>query len=321
MILLLLILNLWAEPIAVQSLKSSDFEFETYLNNQPQVKSWIQYYKNQNKVARQSLYRELKKAQFEFISGDLEKSKKYFKNISDLKFQFDWNEEERKVIHFALLRLAQVTQEPLVKNQLLTEAIEFDSSLVMDENLFPPPMVEKFKQLKKISKTQVWSLPKNAAEFDEILVNGKSHKGHTSFLRSAAARLRLTFLSNKYQTITLIQEPQHLESANLVLKPMALGDCDHPNWQMELDSSQQWLFVDEGCVGESKNPQTLSTVSAQNLEISASNQNSSGSVPQILKSKWLWIGVSILAAGVVVSQNQKQSPQAQSKEVQVFRNN
>ncbi len=317
MITLILIFNLWAQPIAIQSQQSSDLEYEKYLNDHPELISYVQYFKKQHLNLSHALYQELKQAQFEFINGSLEKSHQHFQRIVDLKHQQDWNEEERATIHFAFLRLAQLTSEDLVKNQLLIDAFEFDPTLKIDKLLFPPPMVETYYSLKKTKKENVWSLPQNADQFDEVLLNGRSVGKRTGFVRAPNSIQRFTFLSNRFKAVTLTVKSSQLETIKIVLSPLSEGNCENPRWTQEMDEKIDFILIDQDCIGRSNynlNTHPPKIVGLSQIEHKSRSQFS------FVKSKWFWLGVSVLAVGAIVSQNQKQESVAHPPVVKIYTN-
>ena len=86
------------------------------------------------------------KAQTFYLSGEEEKAKKSFREISDLGYKADWDKEDQRIIMYSLLRIAQIAEDTEEKKALLLLASDFFSSKInkqsyLDYDLFPPPLM------------------------------------------------------------------------------------------------------------------------------------------------------------------------------------
>lgn len=312
MILALLTSLLMAQDILVQGLSTSDIEYEKLVMAQPQKMSFTDYHLNQNQQFKSDMEQTLKKAQFEFLKGSLQKAQSHFTTLAHLSHKANWSLESRKVIHYALLRLAQLSGSQVKQRQWLQHALVFDDSIKLDERLFPPPLVDSYNKIGRDLKAQVWSLPKNHHSFSTILVNGKKQNPNRSFLRHRPGRVRLSFLSNKYLPIEIVTDLNDLENLKISPQPIATGSCQAPTFNAQKPDNGQFVLNAQDCrnlpPAQSVSHNVLSTV----------NENTRASSAHFYKSKWFWIGLSVLAAGFTwksLEQNHRSSssmaPQAE----------
>lgn len=92
----------------------------------------------------------IQRAQSAYFEGaDPQQTFSYFEEIAALKGQQTWKPEEKKVIHFSMLRLAQLSAETAQQDHWLGEALEFAPKLEIDSEIFPPPLVKKYSVLKR----------------------------------------------------------------------------------------------------------------------------------------------------------------------------
>ena len=101
-------------------------------------------------LAKQDLQPLLVKAQDAYFTNpDLSLAQKEFEKIANLADQGPWNTSEKKVIHFSMLRLAQICEANKTKQDWLKRSAEFAPSLEPDPQVFPPPFVEKYQKIKQ----------------------------------------------------------------------------------------------------------------------------------------------------------------------------
>ena len=198
---------------------------KTYAQNR-----W-EYLKKQTKGFR--LKNRITKAQAAYLSGD--SSKKLFQSIADMAYVGDWNEEQRRVILYALLRLAQLSDSPNEKKAFLIFASRFItedlSSTWPEYNLFPPPLVERLNQLKSGQTSFLIDWRKRFPHHEIVLVNGKKMKGKT---RLNEGRYRITALSSTHAPYVRTLHLSELLSGVLKTQPLTEGHCDtlkvRPQW-------------------------------------------------------------------------------------------
>lgn len=299
MILLLLICNLWAQEVVIQAEKTTDLEYERYLLEHPTQKSFVQGQKLRSRNPAARLNELLVAAQFEFLNGNLDKAKDNFKSISEMQHEADWEAKDQDTIHFAFLRLAQLEADPRKQKEILQQAIAFHPKAAVNNNLFPPPFVSLYSKQKNATQEHIWQLPKNADLFDTILVNGKSHKGKTGFLKSVGGIQRVSFLSNKYLPVQFVTEPNNLANLTIQIEALATGPCDSPSLIESLTDKQIYLYLENDCIGTFRKDWIQQPLAAKTDVLPVSQPTASPR--RFYHSKWFWIGASAIATGLVVT--------------------
>ncbi len=307
----LLAFPLWAQVVAVSTPNTNPLDYENHLLQNPSQISFLQHYGKQRKQTSDDLFAKLKRAQFYFLDGQLSLAKESFDEITSMAHSADWGEEERKALHFSFLRKAQLTSNVQTSYKILGQALDFDFEQIIDEQIFPPPLVQQYKNLLKQRKSLVFALPSQASKFDQILINGKVQTDVKSFLKIPRQDVRITFLSNTYKPQSFVTNSEQLQNLKISLDPLILGTCESPDWDRNLFADQKILRIWPGCQNsKSLALPTLSEKLTIRPEVSSSNF-------KFLKSKWFWAGVSILATGAIVHHQQKDRSSAhQGSEVQ-----
>lgn len=321
MVFLIFFFNLWAQEVVIQSEKTSNLEYEKYMLENPNKKSFVQDKKSQKDTWARKLEETLMSAQFEFLNGNLELAKANFKKITEMQHEGDWDKNDQETVHFAFLRQAQLEPTESKQRALIQQALIFNVDTIVDSKFFPPPFVSLYNQMKAQMKDHIWQLPKNADAYDIILINGKNHKGRTGFLKTVDGVQRFSFLSNRYAPVHYISAPAHLAKVSIPLEPLATGSCDHPQLSPSIEDKNRYLYLVHDCVGNFNKDLAPSPTLAQSLPPPTPSVQTSSM--KLFKSKWFWIGASVVATGLVVnhlSQQHNSSPSAQPEPVKTFSN-
>ena len=131
-----------------------------------------QIYKTSRPIILESL---LEKSQREFLSHEPQRAIKTYKLIISHIHSFDWTLPERKIILYALFRMAQLETNFQKQKLFLQEAIVFSGDLKIDTALFPPPLVQTYSNLKKSMNYTPVNLKKIFPEHELVLINGKQY--------------------------------------------------------------------------------------------------------------------------------------------------
>ena len=182
------------------------------------------------------LKEKIKKAQGAYLSGD--SSITFFKEITDLAYLGDWDEEQRRVILYAFLRLAQLEVNSNKKKALLISAGRFItedlSSNYPEYSLFPPPLIEELNSLRSKQNSFLVDWKKLFPRYEILLINGRKMESRT---RLNEGKYRITVLSSFHapwiQTISL----SDLLSQVVKTQPLTVGYCDSlkikPQWNQK----------------------------------------------------------------------------------------
>ena len=335
MILLLMVANLWAGEVVIQAEQTPEIVYERYLSENPKSQSFIQYFLSRKPDLSHRLFSDLKSAQFYFLSGDMEQSQKHFRKMAELQHRANWTAKERKSIHYALMRLFQMERDKNKKSDWLRQAIAFDYEKRPDPKLFPPPVVESYENLRAKMPQSVWPLPEKADLFDKILINGKTRKVHSGFIRTVGEVQRIQFLSNKYSPVHYVTEPKELKKLSIKLTPLARGNCHGAVLSSHFKMTRKWVYVLNDCLSGQGlkgfvGRKNYSGLRSGQETLDLPKDRSFGELQPIgekksafYQSKWFWIGLSALVTGFTFHelQNNKRSPAKPQQEVSVFTNN
>lgn len=321
MLAFFLVFPLWAQVVAVSTPQTNPLDYENYLLQNPSQISFVQHHHKKQKQASDDLFAKLKRAQFYFLDGQLSLAQQSFAEITNMAHSADWGEKERQALHFSFLREAQLTSNAKTSHKILGRALDFDYEQKVDELVFPPPLVQQYKNLLKQRTSQVFPLPSQTVKFDQVLINGKVQMGVKSFLKIPRQDVRITFLSNIYKPQSFVTNTVQLQNLEIPLDPLVLGTCENPDWDKKLFANQKIMRVWPGC----QNSKALALPSLSkdiNIKPEVSSSNF-----KFLRSKWFWAGVSVMATGAILHHHQQQgrssAPQraeAQNSQVTVLSN-
>lgn len=309
MILNLLISWAFAGTIAVKAPSASSHEFFIYTQNNEAQKVSTHFLKCGKTI---HLEQNLKEAQYHFLNSSLDKSMNMFKAIAENKWSCDWKDEERRVVAFALFRLAQLSSSEMDQIQHLTDALNFDDSIAPDESIFPPPIVTLYKKLKRQLTKKSFTLPSFAKNYSYVLRNGRFISLSQPVLEVYSLRARYTFISDAYKPETLVVTAEDLSSRSLEPHPWVQGDCKNPRLSDELTDTQQEVkvFFSTDCIatlgGSSQSP--LASNNYDSLRVPPSTL--SQSMPAAEKKSWLrrnyvWVGAAVVSSLLIAHQIQK----------------
>lgn len=287
--------------IKAPSADEQEFMVHSQLQGSEKISQWQQQCSHTD-----SLHQSLKEAQFHFLNGSLNKSKDHFKQITENKWLCDWALEERQAIHYAYMRLAQMSASDSQQIQWLTDAINFDSDLEPDAVLIPPPTVLLFKKvLAQIEKKQM-ILPESIKKYSIILRNGKILQKNSSFIEALPLRARFTFVSEAFKNEVLIATPAEIEKSNFNPKPWVTGTCT--NYKLaddpQLTLKPIKIYFDKKCIVEinQRTPETQNfaekIISRHTNEFA--NETNFPQQKTWIERNYLWLGATVLASAVLI---------------------
>ena len=297
--------------ILIRSPETSTEAFSAYKETEP-VKTYAQYQLDKkNKTPRPvSLHSLLKQAQMEFLSHEPNQSKNTFQIITENIHSFDWNTEERKIIFYSLFRLAQMEKDPQKKKLLLHEALIFGIDIELDFQLFPPPLMELYLQIKKTATFVSLDLKNLFPLHEIIIINGKIYK-NTKKATLPYGTYRVTALSSSHKSKTQILSLSHLMAKQLKTSPLISGSCRQPtlsHLSKILNENQIRILFPNFCIWNSlqhqlvkKQQNNLSTnVMIEELEESTQTE-------QWWEKEWIWLGAVLIVGTttiVILSQSE-----------------
>lgn len=302
MFLNLLISTVFATQWLVKAPTANPQEFTVYAQNSAYEKISNSFLKCDDK---ELLMETLKKAQILFLDGDLEIAKNTFLKIVEKKWSCDWGEEERKIISFSYLRLAQSEQNSEARKNFLAEAIQFDDQYRPDEAVFPPPLIQDFQTLLQQLPREKIVMPLFSKKFTALLRNGRFLSLANLTLETFSGKARFTFVSDAYQTEKFFVTLKELEALTVEPLPLVYGTCDHfqihesLKWQTELN-----VFFSLDCVKSSKQNVIAENQNSIGILPQTKDFATTGEPPQQAQGSWLqrnglWLGTAIVGSLLV----------------------
>ena len=218
-----------SNTIWVKSLYSPLTEFLVFVESSHSI-SYSDYLLTERRARAKKfkLKERLLKAQELYLLAENKKAVQAFKSLSDLAYQADWNEEDRRIITYSLLRRAQLAEEPEKRKALLLKAGRFfifkiNKESYSDYDLFPPPLIEELQQIQ--AKRNELSLDWNNIfpDHEIILLNGRRLDKKNLYSLPQAV-YKITALSSSHQTwsknISLLElAGQKIKTASLTEGP------------------------------------------------------------------------------------------------------
>lgn len=277
-------------------------------------------------AAHQELLRLFERAQKEYLTGSLEQAQALFLQIEGKAFDQDWNEAGRKIIFYAILRLAQARSEGSERDQFIVKAIAFTPDETPESDVFPPPLIERFIELKASLKNQVVSWrTTQARDYEILLLDGRQiYLKDFTEVKIWPGTHRMTFLSSAFKSVETIGDEKQLASFSPVLQVRLVeGNCESPHLNLDRhDKDDVYVVFSDECVrrfekgkwlAQNTNPdlkpndETAATTEANSVPTLVTEPNNE---KKWYHNKWVWIGGGVLLAGIVgyaISSNQSGS--------------
>jgi hypothetical protein len=251
---------------------------------------------------REHLLQMLSEAQQIFLAG--KDAKTAFENILSLLNSDDWKTSQREIFHYAALRLAQISTDQKIRDQWLLTALQIENEVSISAELFPPPVLARYRELKKISRKV--NLAARLNGWSSFLINGVecSMKSCPDIILSNQP-VRVTALSDQWVTQSLLINLNAGDSLDLPKSAWLTADCELSDaalkgqgfCEFKTDPIVQIAKLDL----RPKSPLDSNPHAAQKL---VAPQPPPKRMPEWIKSKWLWIGVGLVTTAAVIAANQ-----------------
>ena len=299
----------FATTLLIKAPNANSQEFATYAQNSSTEKISTYFLKCESK---KDLYEDFKKAQIQFLDGFIDKAKSFFINVAEKKWTCDWSDDERKIISFSFLRLAQLESNDLSRTRWLQDSLDFDDQLKPDESVFPPPLIKEWTQLQKKQVPQKITLPHFSQKFSALLRNGRFISLAQLTLQAPPGKARYTFISDSFQIEKEFVTLSELEVLSLEPQPLIFGDCEN----FHVAESLRFLknvsvFHGLDCIRENKNiEKNFAALSSQEAALGSFTKESEDSKPA--NTSWIqrngvWLGTAIVGSLLIGYHLNKQS--------------
>jgi hypothetical protein len=304
-----------ADNILFLSQNALEQDYAVYLQTKPQYLSYVEHWleRNPDKADIDHLLEVFERAQVAYLNNPLDEAKALFENVVQLAHQSDWRSSQRELLLAAFLRLAQFEQSEEGRKHYLKRAIALDHEMEPNTSLFPPPLINEYKELRRQLRTGafVWKKPINEPTA-VVLLNGKKLNFHKPVL-VVEGQHRLSLVSNRHTLWTKVLHQRDFEKLYVQRKPYANGSCEKSQILVEADVglNSSHMFYGPDCTKEfSKKKFQVAQAYTPSHEPSPLQNALETSTPRepIWKKTWFWaaiVGVALTAA--VISQNNQNS--------------
>ena len=216
-----------AKKILAASPKTTQKDFLEFMAQNPSYQSYA------NTMAQeedsQHWEAQLVKAQNHFLEGSMQRSLKLFQQVAESRHSKDWSTKQQDRILYSLFRLAQVEKKTKMKDRWLRRAIEFSQDAQPTAKSFPPPLILRWKNLKKTLAKKNFALPKGFENFEILKINGRAVESSLGLVRTHNQVQRYSFYSNSHRPYHWVGKAADLEQLNMELTPLVEGDCKGPS--------------------------------------------------------------------------------------------
>ena len=321
--------TIWAKDLSqsllIRSAGTSRTEFAAYKKTEL-IKTYAQYQLDiLRKTARPiPLSSTLQQAQIEFLSHEPNDSKKSFTKITEHIHDFDWNTEERKIIFYSLIRLAQLTKNNQKKKLLLQEAFGFGMGLEPDLKVFPPPLIKLYTQIKQKTNFISMDLKKIFPSYEIILINGKVFS-KLKKVNLPYGIYRITALSSSRKSWGRVLSLSRLISKKIKTPFFTEGTCENPliNHLSKnfLKKQQVQILFPNFCVWNSAQLPLIKTsnkiLPSEGMLDDTKLAKAVEKQPQWWEERWIWLSVALVlgVSSVIVLSGDKPQPERKSPEI------
>ena len=298
-------LHLQAETFWIKSLKVPVNKFKAHIQTLSSEgdKSYavIQLKRLRERTKAFSLEEKIKQAQKLYLSDNLLKAQESFEEITNQIYLGDWNNEERRIIFYSLLRQAQLSKQSESKKAFVKRAALFRGEEITskdpDYSLFSPDFWKEFSQIqKKIPSTSI-SWKKIFPYHEIILINGKQINVQKAFYLSDGT-YRITALSSSHEPWIKIISTSLLLSQSLKFSSLTKGVCEFEKIKEKWLEPHVKLFTNSFCPTSFK--ETALTKAASTKQYNIDIEKDLNQTKATNKyAKWIFLGSILATLGIL----------------------
>jgi hypothetical protein len=310
----------FAKTVVFQSANADQRDYRAFVLSQPDYlfPASVLLESFPKTTSRERLAEAFAQAQQSFVGGSLIDAEEKFRKVVELVATDHWQENDQTIFLQCYLRLAQLDPSDLSSNQWLEEALNWAPKGKLDSTLYPPPLLARFNSLRsQIAFVEV-DLSRFKNDYQLILVNGERIplRENTKVLVPANAKVKVTFLSNRFRPETMLMKGADLASVKPERDLWVSGDCAHSKvgWSKLTFDSKAFFSVAcntplqpvsiDATVQEKKLPDHL-------IEEPATPPSSFAKAA-FYERTWFWVGVGAVVATTVAISLANQKPATRS---------
>jgi hypothetical protein len=287
--------------VLVQGPGTPDLDYRAALKADPDSLSPTQQLLKQRPSAgrREALLSAFASAQKAFLENSKDDSAAKFEKVVAMLTADDWRPADRRLFLHAYLRLAQL--QPEKQNDWLGRAPAVGDDIRPEPGLFPPPLLRDLAELREEAPRLRLADDLFGEGWNAVLLNGiPCARENCPGFAVAVEKVRATFLSDVWQSVTVILDPQALGTFRPAKTAWIAGDCANTRFAAPFkDPKAFWGLDCESAPPKAVNLQPVARVDAlPRLDIKEKS-------PAFYKSKWFWGGVALAAAAAIIVNGQK----------------
>jgi hypothetical protein len=191
------------------------------------------------------------RAQDHFLKSEISQIETDWQDVAAYAYKADWGPTQREMIQTSYMRLAQLASTPEETKRHLRSALEYDSGYTPDSRLFPPPLVEQYRQMRKGQNPQTVST-QNWKGFTILFVNGIRYDLETTdAIELGPGTKRVTFISPTYAQVGRVLEASELASfqpQRALLPQAAAGPGDKIKTPSRLTPELRGLYEEDASI-------------------------------------------------------------------------
>ena len=292
--------------VLFQGPQSSPLDYAAELAAHPHWVSPVQDYVNRHPLSanREQLSSLFAQAQHDFLAKSELESRERYKAVINLLGMDDWTKSEREIFLQCYLRLAQLESDNSARDRWLKQSLALGSELDIDASLYPPPLLQRRKELATYPQMLALSRLHLSAEWARILINGQPCGKKDCGLWPKDVRLRVTVLSNQWLPQSRTIEARRFAEYQPEAIPWVEGACNTNHWHPETERfADRMAFWSIECAAPVADSFNLSAVAPPTTAPDAVPKLQEAPAPEyrpFYKSTWFWVGAGVVTAAVIV---------------------
>lgn len=293
--------------VLVQGPGTSTIEYRSALKADSDLASPTQTLLRKTPAGRDNLLALFAEAQKSFLDNSKGEAQAKFQNLVSLLSTEDWSQSDRSIFQLAYLRLAQMELSPEKQDYWITRSLLAGEDISPDKNLFPPPLLRRWMQIRneipRFTGFESWF----REGWNTVLINGiPCTKTSCQGWPMISEKVRLSFLSDQWIPQSKLVDGSELSSAKVPRIAWVDGSCARSEFHQDASA----LPDKKAFWGAACDRPPLVQAQQLNLQPVASNEpipkmTIKEKAPAFYKSKWFWIGVGVVTAGIVIASSQK----------------
>lgn len=301
-----------ANTVLIQSTQSSRNDYRAMLRADAEYVSPTESYLNGHPLLsnRETLLTRFAEAQTAFLEKSIGEAQAKFREVTALVTTDDWAKSDREVFLHAYYRLAQMENDAKKSEAVLAESLGLGAGLNVEQNLFPPPLIQKRAQLLKSG--EVISRKNFGPSWTHVMINGQAcDANQCGKWPKLAGKVRVTFISDQYQPQVIIADISKVEGLRPKTVALAEGNCQKTRYSEAAEAiGRKRVFWGLDC---DKKEAVAMKLSPGSSAAPVANTSTLPSFPKddqkpFYKNAWFWAGVGgAVVAFIVISNSQQKS--------------